>query len=933
MSNQASKVVALILAVLQIGLPGTLYSAPVVTAPVALDDQPINTSSSVKPNLMFTLDNSGSMDSKYAPEDAANNESKYCYLNNNYNALFYNPGFTYQAPVLGDGSRMPDAVYTAALKDGFHPADGTINLQTKFSALGTYNYGLNDYGTQNRGGYYAKYNDATVPLVKGTCYADSKYVIVDMNAATTAQKQNYANWFSYYRTRLLAMKSAAGEAFRAIGDDFRVGFHTIAGENRTDEYGGFLVVDTFTGAHRNNWYNMFYRQYAAYGTPLRPAMTRIGEYFRAGTSPSGASVPDPVQYSCQPNYHILSTDGLWNGGGGSGVAASQNWNNTLPNNPDLLAALTTEFGTPFTAGQPWPKPYREKVGTGSTNTLADIAAYYWQTDLRPLMPNNVPTSSKDSATWQHVTQFSLAFSPGGLVPYPNGINQIKAGTLEWPLPVSNTDSAVDDLWAAAIVGHGQYFNVNSPEELLNKLSAALQDIAGRQASGSPSASTANDYEYATSPYAFRASYLPGEWTGKLEARAVNVNAGGSDGSALWDAADKLDTQVLGLGWDGNRRIATMNTASKTAVPFRWANLSTPQQLSLDVDPLISMATLEYLRGNQAKEENAPVTSIPAPTTISGQFRSRSTVLGALINSKPHYEAGPNSELIDAYNPGYSTFKTAKANRTPMIYVGASDGMLHAFKATVGDVDSGTEKWAYVPGMLYRDGADGLASWAWKYADPLPKKFSHRFRVDQSPKVTDVDFGRTGSPAWTPDWNTLLVAGMNKGGKGYFALNVTNPDATTEADAVAKVLWEFTGEVANDPKMGYTFGAPMVVKTRRFGWVVAVTSGYNNAAGTGHLWLLSPKTGAVLHRFDTGAGTVAAPSGLGPLNAYWRDETDRTADNFYAADLLGNVWRFDVASPNSSDFGYQARLCRRTNHHAADRHCRSFRFKNPLGGFW
>ncbi len=881
MTKFAKNSLALVLAGLQLVMPGALFSAPVVTAPAALDDQPINSSSSVQPNVMFTLDNSGSMNSDYAPEGAGIELGKNCYKSDKFNRLYYNPGYVYLPPALADGSRLPNSSYSAAWYDGFDTSQGTINLGT------------------NGGGTYAKYTNASVLQGIGTCYPNASYSIINMNTATVSEKQNYANWYSYYRTRLLTMKTSAGEAFRTIGPEFRVGFHTINTPSTNSTTGGFLPVDTFNGTHRTNWYTMFYRQQTNGSTPLRTSMTRIGEYFKAATSPVGSTVADPIQFSCQPNYHILSTDGYWNGTGGSGVAGSQNWNNTLPNNPDLLSALGAEFSTTFSAGQPWPAPYRERVGSNSTDTLSDIAAYYWQTDLRPTMPNDVPASSKDPATWQHVTQFTLAFSPQGTVAYPTGLAAIKAGTAQWSIPASDSPQAVDDLWAAALVGHGQYFNVSSPGELLNMLSAALQDIAGRQTSGTPAAATSSDYETATSPYSFRASYVPGEWTGKLEARDIDPLTGNVKPALLWDAKAKLDAKVVGTGWDTGRLVATMNTSSNMAVPLRFNNLSTAQQATLDSDAVKAQKVLQYLRGDRAFEDNAPATSIPTPTTAVGLFRERRSVLGAIVNSTPNYQGPPSSPYLDSYNPGYGAFKAAKAGRTPMLYVGASDGMLHAFKATNGDTDSGEEKWAYVPGLMYKSGLDGLAGWSYKYSNPVPEKFSHRYRVDQSPLVTDVDFGNSGGTFGAPDWRTILIGGLNKGGKGFYALDVTNPDAATEADVAGKVLWEFSGQSLGDSKMGYSYGEPLLFKTRRFGWVVGVTSGYNNAAGTGHLWLLDPKTGAVLHRFDTGAGSAAVPSGLAQINTFRQSARENISEQVYGTDLLGNLWRFDVSATSAA----------------------------------
>jgi hypothetical protein len=87
------------------------------------------------------------------------------------------------------------------------------------------------------------------------------------------------------------------------------------------------------------------------------AQQRIGEYYKAGTKPGGGAVADPIQYSCQQNYHLLTTDGQWNNTGASGTVGSTNYDNTLPStNPDLLPALNAEFGTSFTAGGAWPGP-------------------------------------------------------------------------------------------------------------------------------------------------------------------------------------------------------------------------------------------------------------------------------------------------------------------------------------------------------------------------------------------------------------------------------------------------------------------------------------------------------------------------------------------------------------------------------------------------
>jgi len=219
----------------------------------------------------------------------------------------------------------------------------------------------------------------------------------------------------------------------------------------------------------------------------------------------------------------------------------------------------------------------------------------------------------------------------------------------------------------------------------------------------------------------------------------------------------------------------------------------------------------------------------------------------------------------------------------------------------------------VPGLLYKGPGgnaqvDGLAALT-NLNGVSSNNFAHHFYVDQTPQVADADFAFTATSssnppapatAGTADWRTILVGGLGKGGKGYYALDVTtvpsaidavsSSSATETALAGSKVLWEFT-----DGDMGYSYGKPLVAKTRKYGWVVLLTSGYNNASGHGHLYIVNAKTGVLLEKLDTpDAGTPADPSGLAQATAFTRDVTDNTVEQVYAGDLLGNVWRFDLS---------------------------------------
>jgi type IV pilus assembly protein PilY1 len=139
--------------------------------------------------------------------------------------------------------------------------------------------------------------------------------------------------------------------------------------------------------------------------------------------------------------------------------------------------------------------------------------------------------------------------------------------------------------------------------------------------------------------------------------------------------------------------------------------------------------------------------------------------------------------------------------------------------------------------------------------------------------------------------------------------VTDPAAATasETAAAGKVLWEFT-----DPDMGYTYGRPIIAKTPKYGWVVIVSSGYNNTfggtvanRGKGYLYILNAKTGALLEKIGTGAGDETTPSGFAPINGFIQDFTAWTVDQIYGGDLLGNLWRFDLTQAAGTVSPYPA----------------------------
>jgi type IV pilus assembly protein PilY1 len=230
----------------------------------------------------------------------------------------------------------------------------------------------------------------------------------------------------------------------------------------------------------------------------------------------------------------------------------------------------------------------------------------------------------------------------------------------------------------------------------------------------------------------------------------------------------------------------------------------------------------------------------------------------------------------------------------MVYAGANDGMMHGFNGQLTGLNAGTEQFAYIPdGIIQGPNNTPQVNGLVALGNPL---FVHHYYVDATPLAFDVDFANAGGVFVAGnDWHTILVGGLGKGGKSFYAIDVTDPASmNTEAAVAGKVLWEFS-----DSHMGYSFGAPIMVKTAKYGWVVVLTSGYNNSDGYGYLFFVNPQTGALLEK----VATPSAAPGLAQATAFIKDYGDYTADSIYAGDLNGNMWRFDLTLPRSSTAFY------------------------------
>lgn len=768
-----------------------------------------------------------------------------------------------------------------------------------------------------------------------------------------------------------------------------------------------LDVKIGSTTHRDNFLNFLSNFSASGGTPTHPSFKRADEYLRANTNSKGPWSSDPggsgsksTEYlGCRRNYHILMTDGRWNGTASGGSQDGKNWDvlgnrkaynissdqtqiyydntsNTLSDwafkswmdplkssseliNLDKLQTSKIYNDAPstekFTASKTedvyenqcirWNssgtrcREYADvKIGEKTTTKTVDLEKY-WNPKYNP-------------ATWPHMVTYTIGFSndavtwpyspdiiaPTEKVPfgYNNSFNELVTGLKSWPNLFDtskgqdnnqNSDRALD-LWHAAINGRGGYYAVSEAEdlakafrEIIGKISlesAPLPDkiAGGGSTSGySVSQNNAGIYASAYNPNAGWSGYItatraiePEKYACPSKDDPEKICIRFPDVVAGWDGkstADRLDA----LTSVDNRNILTWSDTTGAGTAFKWtadtaiaySNAQKKALLGLSASEndsvLTSLATLgrnivNYIRGDRSLEG----------TTDATPLRVRTSRQGDTVNSEIWYTGGP----ISNYSMGYADFVKAQKERAHVLYVGGNDGMLHGFSAA-----NGSELLAYVP--------RGVVSGLKKLTD---KDYQHQYYVDGSPMTGDIKDG--------DNWKTMLVGSLGAGGKGYFLLDVTNPGSFTSASVVKDRTLSNSETVdcsklsgtakeacvaAEDSDIGNITSRPgrnpaslqeatQITRLNNGRWAVVMGNGYNSTNQRPVLLVQYLDGDRALHRIPAttaSAGTgnakdngLASPA-LVDLNG------DGKTDVVYAGDNLGNLWKFDMTSTDAGSW--------------------------------
>jgi type IV pilus assembly protein PilY1 len=651
---------------------------------------------------------------------------------------------------------------------------------------------------------------------------------------------------------------------------------------------------------------------------------------------------DPIQYTCQKNYILgigdvhshadknvpgptgtlyeptkpLGADGLMEDSTYSKAINAV----TATNKVGELQGLGNTLGTAVTVGS---------CCGGNSYLMGGLAYDAHTRDIRPDLAGmqTVQTYWLDVLEYQKFEKnnmFYLAAKYGGFT-VPNGFD-----------PYSRT-TPLDEKWwhtSADKVGTGteeqprpdNYFTGGRPDQMVEGLKAAFAKIVDNLSEAKSAVSVPSTPNLDVKGASYGSKYTAKGWTGTVTGALSLYNEATGEISLTpdkWNAGTLLDAKAPSA-----RKIVTCCTAADgkaLSLPFTAASLSGNNLSSRTlytsfanvpgVPPASQSASnfLNYLRGDRSLERD--------PNNANGVYRKREHLLGDIVDSKILPVGAPESSYFDSSNPGYSAFKKLYRERKTVVYAGANDGMLHAFDGYI-PTDSeantgGSELFGFIPSFMYGTAASAGSTGLAALGNP---SYQHSYRVNGVLKQADVNFNQTygvtgsGAAQTDGDWHTVLVGGLGKGGKGYFALDITDPSnwtgstpAIAEAAVAKKVLWEFPAspELASDSKnllatsakaastMGYSYGEPQIAKTAKYGWVVLLPSGYNNADGKGYLFLVDIRSGALLETLVTPEGSVNAPINLANIVAHIPDDTSFLVEAVYGADMRGNVWRFDL----------------------------------------
>ncbi|WP_020394638.1 pilus assembly protein [Thiolinea disciformis] len=480
------------------------------------------------------------------------------------------------------------------------------------------------------------------------------------------------------------------------------------------------------------------------------------------------------------------------------------------------------------------------------NNSAFMAGLAWYANTRDLRPEAAMIGKQTASTyWVDVLEnqyqappdrnvYWLATKYGGFIVPPAETYDPDTWVSSIPISWYNTTGQTITADGNTYKRPDNYFTAGEATLMVKNLRQAFNNLTSNFLSTGASLASVSS-KLTTGNRIYQTAYFTRSWNSEILAYDIDPATGKFALTPTWKTSEKLPAWNLrNIRMSGDRR-------------FQWSSMSIAEQSIFGSENLIN-----YLRGDSTNEFKNDDT---------GLFRKRVSMLGDMIQSQAVVVGAPIDTLyVDKQFQGassYITFAATRANRTPTLYVGGNDGMLHGFNAI-----TGVETYAFVPSTVMPN-------------MPLlaERNYEHRYFVDG--EITAADVYLDGA------WKTILVGSLGRGGKALFALDVTDPTDV-------KYLWEVNSTTV--PALGNTLGKPLIVQTSNGTWQVVMGNGPNSADDKAKLVMIDIKT-AVATVFDTGGSTN---NGLTAVSA-WSEQTNGIVSDLYAGDLSGNIWRFNLAS--------------------------------------
>lgn len=907
-----------------------VFSTSVVAAPLDLSDVPLVVAPPAPPNIMIMVDTSGSMEhvSPGLPYLDTNTTASWNTCDGSgSNAAELSPGTTVSLRIR-DGHpliRVGSNNYTwGPNTDNQTRVNGNNYNHRCFDNNATYKAKLTTFSASSTG------DEATY-----TGHYLNYYFYLPVATYTTTGSWSGRQYHPNQKSRMVTGQNVINNFVdNQIDDSIYLGltdFNVIGSVTNYNSRGAQLHEEvTLLDSSKKTAIKARVNSLSAGGvTPLAESLAGIGRYF-IGTSfdptltlhpsaatpttnsassvfptanivgASGAASPISSAQFCQKNFAIMMTDGrATHDRDISTSLRDYDGDCASPTNPSCsgfdIKSSNFNDGSPSGYGYDSFNP---------SDYLDDVAQALYEIDLRPdindLSGNNY---------LNNIVTYLIGFADIG----------VKSDQMF-------KDAASQGSGGARIAP----FLPNNEAELTLAFEEIIADIFAQQ--GAFAAVSFNTGQLTNNSAVYQGRFSTKPWSGSLLAFTLNGTTGTINQPRIWDAGfvlDQLPNPATARNVITRNPAAISGTSDGLSVSSSvtdWAAL--PAQLKNDLlqgpdadqdsntnEDDDAKMLLDYLLGdstnegagitnyrirdnNQLTAANAPEPSLPIRNRLGDIVNSAPVFVGAPESSWPEFGAD-NRFGASGSSGSYSSYQSASAGRRPMLYVGANDGMLHGFDANLTGSAAGSEVIAYMPTQLFSSSTgQGLHYLA-------DRNYRHKYYVDGTPIASDV-YIDNGSGAAA--WRTVLVGGLRGGGRGLYALDVSNPSGfSTPANKSDIVLWEFTN--TDDADLGYVYGKISIGMMANGRWAAIIGNGYNSTgSGNASLFIVYIERGADgtwsagdYKKIDTGANVLGTPNGLSTPTPIDLDG-DSVIDRIYAGDLEGNIWAFDVSGTADSSWG-------------------------------